>query len=269
MYRVRSFLCTWLCGASHADPTNRETTRQNTMGNGHHEKWKRGGDLKNGISAKTNSAMRASEEKSWRVWSCGLYHHAELSASMKRVPHISHTDRQIFRWFMSRLSSSWKQTPVLLQNLPVEQTLMAIRRAFLVMTLMQSGYCLRADHAHEVHNADLSADLLESDSDVTFGKKCCCYRPVGDKVYENPWGSSCPVRPSRGCAYPQKASPCKVGPNKYDVYCEWYYALGCGGPRRPENIMWNKPWQRKYDNMWRKWRHDFWRDKIRSQIISE
>ena len=91
MYRVHSFLCTWLCGASHADPTNRETTRQNTMGNGHHEKWKRGGDLKNGISAKTNSAMRASEEKSWRVWSCGLYHHAELSASMKHVPtHKSH-----------------------------------------------------------------------------------------------------------------------------------------------------------------------------------
>ena len=172
---------------------------------------------------------------------------------------------------MSRLSSSWKQTPRSSAK-PSGWTGPDgdSQSPFWSWHWCQSGYCLRADHAHEVHNADLSADLLESDSNVTFGKKMLLLQAcLGDKVYENPWGSSCPVRPSRGCAYPQKASPCKVGPNKYDVYCEWYYALGCGGPRRPENIMWNKPWQRKYDNMWRKWRHDFWRDKIRSQIISE
>mmetsp|Transcript_24812 Transcript_24812/g.40358 ORF Transcript_24812/g.40358 Transcript_24812/m.40358 type:complete len:136 (-) Transcript_24812:100-507(-) len=131
----------------------------------------------------------------------------------------------------------------------------SIRSAFLVMTLMQPGYCLRADHAHEVHDADLSAGLLErleSDSNVTFGK-CCCFRPVGSIVYQDPFGSSCPVKGAsypRGCAYPKKASPCSVGPNKYDVYCEKYYALDCDSRvRNPESIMWNTAWQRNYDNM--------------------
>ena len=63
---------------------------------------------------------------------------------------------------------------------------MAIRRAFLVMTLMQSGYCLRADHAHEVHNADLSADLLESDSNVTFGKNAAATGLLGTRSTKIP-----------------------------------------------------------------------------------
>ena len=128
-------------------------------------------------------------------------------------------------------------------------------RAFLVMTLMQSGYCLRADHAHEVHNADLSADLLESDSNVTFGKKVLpATGLLGDKVYEKSLGQqlSCKAL-AWGVAYPQKASPCKVGPNKYGrvlrvVLCAWL--------RRPHDVRrtscGTNPWQRKYDNMWRK-----------------
>ena len=44
MFRVHSFACTWLFGATHADPTNRETTQQNTIANGHHVDERRGSE---------------------------------------------------------------------------------------------------------------------------------------------------------------------------------------------------------------------------------
>ena len=144
---------------------------------------------------------------------------------------------------------------------------MAIRSSILVFaTLMCFGCCLREHHQHGTvarnvvntleGNVESNVGDLESNSNETRASKCCCYQPVGDLVFTNPWGSQCPVkgaRVSRGCARPRKASPCAIGPNKYDMYCEWYYALDCNSKfRNAENIMWNKAWQGRYNNWFRR-----------------
>ena len=122
---------------------------------------------------------------------------------------------------------------------------MAIHVAFVMMTLTL-GNCLRTDPPHE------HSGLLESASNVTVtGRKCCCYRPVGSKVYTNPWKGNCPVKPGRGCASPGKPSPCEPKKaDKYDMYCEWYYILDCNSMfRNAENIMWNTAWESDYEHM--------------------
>ena len=122
----------------------------------------------------------------------------------------------------------------------------------LFVALVQLGCCIRhRDDAQE----EGAAVHLKSDSNSTSGT-CCCYRPVGSKVYTNPFGDECPVKGAifpkseRGCFRPAKASPCDVGPNKYDMYCQKYYMLACDTRlTSPDSIMWNKPWQRDYDRM--------------------
>ena len=122
------------------------------------------------------------------------------------------------------------------------------------VAFMQLGCCIRhQDDSHGEH-ADVH---VKSDSNSTFGPRCCCFRPVGSKVYTNPFGdTTCPVKGAkppdseRGCLRPAKASPCAVGPNKYDMYCEKYYMLSCDTVlTSADSIMWNKPWQRIYDGM--------------------
>eukprot|EP00438_Fugacium_kawagutii_P036429 Skav236214 [mRNA] locus=scaffold98:284980:285937:- [translate_table: standard] len=129
---------------------------------------------------------------------------------------------------------------------------MARITAFVFLTLVASGSCLRADD--EAHHEE----LLESETNVTgqvTGGYCCCYRPVGSKMYQDPWGTSCPLKGNkppkseRGCAMPNKPSPCKVNANKYDVYCEWNYVMPCSTILRPHTIVWNTAWIPQYERM--------------------
>ena len=125
---------------------------------------------------------------------------------------------------------------------------MAIRGAFVVMTFTQLGNCLRQGHEHD-------EGLLESKSNVTVtGRTCCCYQPVGSRVYTDPFRGSCPVKPDRACYNHRKRpkpSACDVGrADMYDMYCEWYYVLACNSRlRSAERIMWNTDWETDYERM--------------------